>query len=125
LEVVVGFFEGTASQMFHALLEVVACLPKETEVYCGHEYTAKNLEFALTIEPENKAVQEKFAWARARRGEGLTTIPSTVEEELAFNPFCRVALPSVAEAVGLRPDSSPVDVMAALRTRKDGWKSAF
>lgn len=51
------FFEGTAKQMYHALIEVVAKLPQETKVYCGHEYTQKNLEFAQTIEPKNSAIE--------------------------------------------------------------------
>jgi hydroxyacylglutathione hydrolase len=51
------FFEGSASQMYHNLIEVVATLPKDTQVYCGHEYTEQNLRFAQTVEPNNQAVK--------------------------------------------------------------------
>lgn len=112
------FFEGTAAEMYHALCEVVYSLPDNTEIYCGHEYTVKNLEFALTIEPNNKAVQEKLAWARLRRGSNMPTIPSTVAQEKAFNPFVRCREPSIAIAVGLS-GASPIEVLKELRSRKD------
>jgi len=110
------FFEGNAQDMYHALVEVVAALPKETLVYCGHEYTVKNLQFALTIEPENEAIKKKLEWAQDQRSKGLNTVPSTVGEELTFNPFLRVNKPSVIQAVG---GGTPVEVMAKLRQKKD------
>ncbi len=110
------FFEGDAAQMHHALNEVFAKLPGETLVYCGHEYTVSNLEFALDVEPNNPAVLEKIEWARTRRAKGLPTVPSTIAEELTYNPFMRVDQPDVVEAVSA---SDPVDVMARLRQRKN------
>ena len=56
------FFEGSAAQMYHALIEVVAQLPHDTQVYCGHEYTEQNLRFAVTVEPNNKALQVFFLY---------------------------------------------------------------
>jgi len=112
------FFEGTAEQMYHALLEVVASLPGETQVYCGHEYTVKNLQFAKTLEPDNKAVLEKLEWAEKQRANNIPTVPSTVSEELTFNPFMRVKEKTVAKAVGLA-DASPIEVMKEVRARKD------
>jgi len=112
------FFEGTAQQMYHALSEVVANFPHGTLVYCGHEYTVKNLEFAMTIEPKNPAVNNKLDWARKQRAQNLSTIPSTVGEELTYNPFMRVHEPAVAEAVGLA-GAAPIQVLAELRKRKD------
>jgi len=112
------FFEGTAQQMCHALLEVVAKFPHETQVFCGHEYTVKNLEFASTIETKNKAVKEKLEWAKKQRAQNLSTIPSTVGEELTYNPFMRVREMTVGESLGLL-GASPIEVMAELRKRKD------
>jgi hydroxyacylglutathione hydrolase len=114
------FFEGDAAGMHRALNEVIAALPPETEVYCGHEYTVGNLKFALAVEPENAAAKSKLEWALARREKGLPTIPSTLAEERAFNPFMRVAVPELARAVGA---DNPVEVMDRLRTRKNNFKA--
>jgi len=113
------FFEGTASQMHHALLEVVASLPHDTAVYCGHEYTVQNLKFAATVEPDNKALAAKLEWAIVQRKKGESTVPSTIAEELSYNPFMRVnesAVRSFAKA------DDPIAVMANLRTAKNEWK---
>jgi len=112
------FFEGTAQGMYHALLEVIDSLPPNTEIYCGHEYTKKNLEFAHKIEPGNAHVTEKLQWATQQREKGLSTIPSTIEEERLYNPFFRVREASIAEAVG-KKGADPIEVMAAVRAAKD------
>jgi len=112
------FFEGTAEQMHHALNEVIAQLPASTEVYCGHEYTKKNLEFAHKMEPNNEDVKKKLLWATQQREKDVSTVPSTVGEEKLYNPFMRVDQVSVAEAVGKKGDG-PVAVMAALRAAKN------
>lgn len=72
------FNAGTAQQMHHALNEVLAKLPGDTEVYNGHEYTVSNLKFALSVEPENAAMREKMEWAQAQMAAGKTTLPSTI-----------------------------------------------
>lgn len=59
------------------------------------QYTVKNLEFALTVEPKNYYTDEKLAWARRRRAKGLPTVPSTLLEELNYNPFMRCETPSI------------------------------
>eukprot|EP01098_Paradermamoeba_levis_P012123 TRINITY_DN5248_c0_g1_i1.p1 TRINITY_DN5248_c0_g1~~TRINITY_DN5248_c0_g1_i1.p1 ORF type:complete len:259 (-),score=79.56 TRINITY_DN5248_c0_g1_i1:127-903(-) len=115
------FFEGTPSQMFSALIEVVSALPKNTQIYCGHEYTIKNLQFALTLEPQNKALKDKLEWATNQRKNGHPTVPSLLEEELAFNPFMRVKERTVAEAVGLGEGGDPVEVMRLVRAKKDAF----
>jgi len=112
------FFEGTAEQMHHALNEVIAKLPPNTEVYCGHEYTKKNLEFALHIEPNNEDVKKKLQWATHQSESNLSTVPSNVGEELLYNPFMRVEQPNVASAVG-KAGEGAVAVMAALREAKN------
>lgn len=80
--------EGTAADMF-ASLKKFAGLPGETQVYCGHEYTESNARFAVTVEPDNKALQQRVAEVKALRAGGKSTVPSPLREELAANPFMR------------------------------------
>ena len=81
-------FEGTAEQMLTSLAALKQ-LPADTLVYCGHEYTQKNLEFALTLEPNNRKLGEKLDTVRSLRAQGLATVPSTMAEEIETNPFLR------------------------------------
>ncbi|CAN7002121.1 unnamed protein product [Brassica rapa subsp. trilocularis] len=113
------FFEGTAEQMHQSLCVTLASLPKPTQVYCGHEYTVKNLEFALTVEPNNEKIQQKLSWARQQRQANLPTIPSTLEEELETNPFMRVNNPEIQEKLGCK---SPIDTLREIRNKKDQWR---
>jgi len=83
-------FEGTPAQMFESL-QKLARLPSETKVFCGHEYTLRNLEFALHLDAENTALQKRYAHNRALINQGAPTIPSTIGIELATNPFLRCA----------------------------------
>jgi hydroxyacylglutathione hydrolase len=92
-------FEGTPEMMYTALCEKLAALPDATRVYCGHEYTAGNLRFAAHVEPDNAAVQQKLAAVERIRANAAAdwhdatpaemTIPSTIGEERATNPFMR------------------------------------
>ena len=82
-------FEGTAADMHNNMLKLSA-LPEDTRIYPGHEYTIKNLEFALTLEPNNAEVAAKLRWAQEARAKNQPTIPSTVAEEKTINPFIRV-----------------------------------
>jgi hydroxyacylglutathione hydrolase len=81
-------FEGKAQTMVDSLAKL-AGLPDSTQVYCGHEYTEKNLRFALTLEPSNQVLKSKHDWAVKARAEGKYTIPSTIGEEKQINPFLR------------------------------------
>ncbi|NUF83791.1 hydroxyacylglutathione hydrolase [Acinetobacter seifertii] len=92
-------FEGTAEQMYHSLNRLAA-LPTTTKVYCTHEYTLSNAEFALSVEPENHALQERAEQVRILRKEGKITLPSSIELELTTNPFLRAE--SVEEFAHLR-----------------------
>lgn len=112
-------FEGTPAMMFTSLCEKLAKLPGDTKVYCGHEYTASNLRFALHVEPENAAAKEKLARVTAMRERGEVTVPSTIAEELATNPFLRVGEATVRDRF---PGESPSDVLGAVRKAKDGFK---
>ncbi len=92
-------FEGTPAMMYAALVEKLGRLPGATRVYCGHEYTASNLRFAAHVEPENEAVKQALARAQERRAKAAPdwhdatpdemTVPSTIADELATNPFLR------------------------------------
>lgn len=81
-------FEGTHPQMFHSLNRLAA-LPPRTKVYCTHEYTLSNAQFALHAEPHNMAIRERFERIEALRMLGQCTLPSTIELELETNPFLR------------------------------------
>lgn len=110
-------FEGTARQM-HASLAKLAVLPPDTLICSGHEYTASNLRFALTLEPDNPRLISRAAEVAERRAKGLPTVPVPLEEELATNPYLRAHLPALKTAVGL-PDADDVTVFAEIRARKD------
>lgn len=114
-------FEGTAAQM-HASLQRLASLPSHTKIYCGHEYTEANLRFALQVEPNNDALQRRLRDVSAQRSRGEVTLPSTMSEELATNPFLRVDQQSVIESAEQHANkklSSPIDVFAVVRAWKD------
>ena len=114
-------FEGRAQTMVDSLAKLAA-LPDGTQVYCGHEYTEKNLRFALTLEPSNDALKRKYDWTRETRAAGKFTIPSTIGEEKLFNPFLRTD--SAELRASLRkldpsiPDD-PVAIFARARELKD------
>jgi len=109
----------------HTSLSRLADLPGETLIYCAHEYTIANLEFAREVEPFNKALKARFETAQRERAEGLPTVPSTVAEELETNPFLRCdksAVVATAEARAGLDLPTAVDVFAVIRGWKDGWQ---
>ena len=109
-------FEGDAAMM-HAALMKLAALPGDTKIYCGHEYTASNLKFAAAVEPDNTAIASRIA--------ALVTpsVPSTIAEERATNPFLRAAEPAVISAAAAKgSQSDPVSVFAAIREWKNNFK---
>ena len=112
-------FEGTPQQMWSSLGKLKV-LPADTRVYCGHEYTQANARFALTVEPENAALQSRARAVDAARAKGLPTIPSTIGEERATNPFFRADERSIAATVGLAGEDA-VAVFAEVRRRKDNF----
>jgi hydroxyacylglutathione hydrolase len=114
-------FDGTMEEL-HASLERIKKLPPETLVYCAHEYTLDNLGFARWVEPDSGAVDAREARARVLREHGQPTVPSTLAEELASNPFLRVHEPVVraaAERFAGRPLGTDSEVFAAIRSWKD------
>jgi hydroxyacylglutathione hydrolase len=113
-------FEGTAAQMNEALQKLGALAPS-TRVYCGHEYTASNIRFARSIEPDNEALKQLEVETKARRERNEPTIPSTIGREWETNPFLRVTSPAVqaaAKAHGADPND-PASVVGAIRALKN------
>jgi hydroxyacylglutathione hydrolase len=100
-------FEGTAEQMYRNLRRIVD-LPEQVLIYCGHEYTLANARFAAYAEPGNNAIAERLAAVSALRDEGKVTLPTSVAQELATNPFVR---------------ASDVEEFARLRRDKDSFRS--
>jgi hydroxyacylglutathione hydrolase len=91
-------FEGTPEQMYHSLNQLAA-LPADTKVYCAHEYTLANINFALAVEPKNTALLEHHHWAKQQRAAELSTLPSSIEQERAINPFLRCDEVGVKQAL--------------------------
>ncbi|MBS1139079.1 MAG: Beta-lactamase-like protein [Proteobacteria bacterium] len=129
-------FEGTPAQM-SASLDSIAALPDDTLIYCAHEYTEMNLRFARAVEPENPALLARVAKVAALREAGLPSVPSTLAEEKATNPFLRCQEAAVVEA-GLEHvisgrngnaaqgamaihDHSKTEIFAAIRS----WRNSF
>jgi hydroxyacylglutathione hydrolase len=116
-------FEGTPAQMVASLAKLAA-LPGATRVYCAHEYTLSNLRFALAAEPGNAALRARQQHCAAQRARGEPTVPSTIAEELATNPFMRCDEPALrAAAEARRPGAgrTRVDTFAVLREWKNGF----
>jgi len=112
-------FEGTPAMMYHSLADKLGRLPAATRVFCGHEYTAANLRFAVHVEPDNHAAAAKLERVTAARARGEVTVPSTIGEELATNPFLRCSERAVARRF---PGASAVEVFAAVRQAKDTFR---
>lgn len=116
-------FEGTPRQM-HDSLTRLSRLPDDTRVYCGHEYTLSNIKFARAAEPGNPQLPALEARMQALRDAGQPTLPSTIGQEKATNPFVRVSAPGVADSASARagkPLTDPVSVLAEIRD----WKNNF
>lgn len=110
-------FEGSPATMW-ASLSKLAALPGDTLICSGHEYTAFNLRFAATIEPENPELAARIARVAAARSAGIATVPTLLSEELATNPFLRARLPQVKALLGLDA-ATDAEVFAEIRARKD------
>jgi hydroxyacylglutathione hydrolase len=110
-------FEGNYPMMWDSLLKLRA-LPDDMWLYCGHEYTAANVKFALSIEPDNPALQARAAEVAKLRAEGKATVPTKLGDEKAANVFLRADEPSVAASVRLK-GASAAEVFAELRERKN------
>ena len=111
-------FEGSPAQMMSSLAKLAA-LPNATRVYCGHEYTEKNLRFAHELEPTNQAIADKLGRVERLRAEGRPSVPSTIAEEKATNPFLRCSSPELRATIRKRfPDLPDDDVAVFAKTRE-------
>ncbi|WP_239805854.1 hydroxyacylglutathione hydrolase [Croceicoccus hydrothermalis] len=110
-------FEGTAEQFWSSLTRLKS-LPSQTTIYCAHEYTAANARFALHADPDNAALRRYAEEVEERRAAGKATVPTTLQRELATNPFLR------ADDAGMQArwgGGDAVETFAALRAAKDGF----
>ncbi|GAW33685.1 hydroxyacylglutathione hydrolase [Roseovarius sp. A-2] len=110
-------FEGTMPQM-HESLAKLAALPPETMIYSGHEYTQTNAKFAMTVDPDNPRLKSRIKEIDVARAAGKPTVPSTLKEELATNPFLRASDPGIQAHLGMT-GAEPSAVFAEIRARKD------
>jgi hydroxyacylglutathione hydrolase len=117
-------FEGTATQM-NASLNRLRGLPPATQIFCGHEYTAANLRFALAVDPENRAAQDHRDAVARLRATDAPSLPSPLSLEIRINPFLRCDQPVVraaAERQAGRPLPEAAQVFGALRAWKDTFR---
>jgi hydroxyacylglutathione hydrolase len=108
-------FEGTPAQMLNSLAKLRQ-LPDQTRVWCAHEYTLSNLQFALTVDPDNRDLATRYEKVQQARSEGLATIPSLLGEEKQTNPFLRWDTPALQAATKI---NEPVRVFGRIRGMKD------
>lgn len=114
-------FEGTPAQM-QASIDKLAALPDSMRVYCAHEYTASNCNFARRVEPENQALAERCERVAELRERDRITLPSTIGDEKSFNPFMRTRESAVIDAAERREPGradTPADVFGVIRRWKD------
>ena len=112
-------FEGTAEQMWCSL-QKLKVLPVATRIYCAHEYTQANGRFALTVEPGNLQLQQRMTVIDQLRAKHLPTVPSTIAQELATNPFFREDSWALQETIKM-VSRKPVEVFAQIRRLKDNY----
>ncbi len=112
-------FEGTPEMMWQSLQQYLP-LPNETIVYCAHEYTLANAEFAVTIDPDNQLLLRRVAEIRRLRSGDKPTVPSTLDEEFNTNPFLRPNDPQIRKQLGMM-SATDAEVFKEIRLRKDNF----
>jgi len=110
------FVEGDAKDMYNVLYNILGQLPKDTKVYCGHECAMNNLQFANTVDPSNQYLRKKLAFSQMNQ----ISVPSTLEEELEYNPYLRLTESSIQQATNV---TDPYEVMHVLRVLNDNFNS--
>ncbi|KAG6533239.1 hypothetical protein ZIOFF_007105 [Zingiber officinale] len=113
-------FEGDPDQMLSSLHKITS-LPDETIVYCGHEYTQSNSKFALSIEPNNEALQEYAAHVAQLRSKRLPTIPTTIRREKECNPFLRTSSLEIRKNLNIPSTSTDAQALGIIRRAKDDF----
>jgi hydroxyacylglutathione hydrolase len=112
-------FEGDAATMWRSIQKIIN-LPRDTAVYCAHEYTLANARFAVTVDPENEALRKRLLETKRARDAGMPTVPTTVGLELETNPFCRPASLGIRALLGMA-GATDAEVFAETRRRKDAF----
>ena len=110
-------FEGSAEQLQQSLKKFTA-LPLNTKVYCAHEYTAANAQFALSVEPDNTDLLKAIERIKQLRENNQPTVPTTLEQEIATNPFLRTDSPDIRQTLAMQ-EASQLAVFTELRQRKN------
>lgn len=116
-------FEGTYAEMY-ASLQKLKCLPDQTHIFCGHEYTLSNLSFAAVVEPQNTVIQAKLAWAKSLAENKQPTLPSTLFAERQMNPFLRCHEKNVWQAVEQQWGRSLLNEQEVFQCLRE-WKNVF
>ncbi len=110
-------FDSDAEHL-HSSLQRLSKLAGETQIYCGHEYTLGNMEFALSLEPNNKTLKKREAIIRELRAQNKPTVPTTIGQEKETNPFLRLDSAEILATIGMK-GAKPLDVFAEIRMRKN------
>ena len=116
-------FEGTAAQL-HAALQRIGVLPRLTFAYCAHEYTASGIRFAHAVEPGNPAIEVRGAEVKRKQEAGQPTVPFTIADELATNPFLRCTEPGVVATVAGRLGRQPANELEVFTVLRE-WRDHF
>lgn len=111
-------FEGSAEQMWHSL-QRLKTLPASTRVYCTHEYTQANGRFAKSLEADNPELQKRLREVESLRSQNRSTLPSTIAQELATNPFFREDSIAIRQSIGAGESETAIQTFARLRQLKD------
>ena len=110
-------FEGTPEIMWDSLLKI-RNLPKKTQIYCGHEYSKNNADFALSVEKNNNKLIKRSDEINKLINENSFTVPTTLEKEIECNPFLRADVDNIKKNLEME-NASPVEVFGEIRTKKD------
>lgn len=112
-------FEGTP-EMLLKNMEWIRSLPDNTMVYCAHEYTLNNTEFAMSLEPENDGLKRFYELAQSKRQRNEPTVPLALNIEKTLNPFLRWDDPALMKALNMEA-AAPVEVITRLRELRNKW----
>ncbi len=112
-------FEGSAEQMWHSLQKIKA-LPKQTKIFCTHEYTQDNGAFALSLEPKNQNLQLRVQQVKQLRAQNQPTIPSTLEQEIKTNPFLRENSIEIQQSINMQGQPT-IKIFKTIRELKDSF----
>lgn len=110
-------FKGTHEQLYNSL-KLIGYLPNDTLIFCGHEYTEKNMEFCLKLDPDNQFLKDKYEWVKDMRKKGEFTMGSRLVEEKIYNPFLRAGDEYYMKLIGA---STPEESFKQIRTLKDNF----